>query len=507
MASTSIPEILRQCEEHGLAPRYIESPKIPLEISSGTYEIYVVSDFHAASGVQKDGSYIGNENFYADGSFHRFLHYATEQARPRRILLVINGDFIDFLRIAEIPESAADFVHWQKMLAMIGIEKSVVELEASITRKERVYGLKTHDYKSVWKLIRAVTGHPTVFDALAEFLQQGNQLIVVKGNHDLEWYWLAVRNALRFVLGERIASRYPVPLEKALRKIVLPRVTFMDDAFIIDKELYIEHGHRYDKFTNVVGRPLWGKMKEELNIPFGSFFNRYLINKVELVYPFMDNVRPRGNILHMLMRDRFFLGIKVLFLYVPFMLKMIPKRYFHYMFKPLFGYAFALGLPLLIVLFLWGKKIWGLVSPEISAPSPADFAGFLEGYFSGFLRDGTLLFLSYLLARFVSYLQLDEPSSLLEPAKELLKKYPVCRYFTMGHTHNPEQCEENGRWYVNTSTWVPVIESSSAEIREDHTYALVRFSRGKGGRLKGRPLQRWNDDAGRIEPMIIVLRK
>src|SRR2546427_1927017 len=44
----------------------------------------------------------------------------------------------------------------------------------------------------------------------------------------------------------------------------------------------------------------------ELNLPFGSFFNRYLLNRIELVFPYLDNVRPRQNLLPMLFEKDFF---------------------------------------------------------------------------------------------------------------------------------------------------------------------------------------------------------
>jgi UDP-2,3-diacylglucosamine pyrophosphatase LpxH len=47
-------------------------------------------------------------------------------------------------------------------------------------------GLETDDYKSIYKLIQIRKGHTTFFNALAEWLHDGNKLLIVKGNHDLE---------------------------------------------------------------------------------------------------------------------------------------------------------------------------------------------------------------------------------------------------------------------------------------------------------------------------------
>jgi hypothetical protein len=81
----------------------------------------------------------------------------------------------------------------------------------------------------------------------------------------------------------------------------------------------------------------------------------------------------------------------------------------------------------------------------------------------------------------------------------------------MGHTHNPGEYflpESTTRFY-NTGTWIPVIETSSAEVREDRMYTFLHLQR-EGDRLQtaeGGLLQRWNDDAGRAEPQLLIERK
>ena len=501
-----IAGLLLRCEDEGVAPRYRSGESDPVRLETGGADIFVVSDLHAAGGRNNSGVFGGTENFYADVAFRRFLDHAHHSLDGKSGVVVINGDFVDFLRIVSVPEPGEIGI-WRQMLREVGIHKEKEALASSISPDEREkYGLKTHDFKSVWKLHTCLEGHADLFDGLAEWLKRGHNIVLVKGNHDLEWYWPAVRNTLRLSLAKRISLRTRKPLMKILTKVVLPRLTFIDDALILDQDLYIEHGHRYDKFSHVRGGPLWGDRREELNIPFGSFINRYLLNTLELVYPYLDNVRPAQNILHLLMRERFFLGLKILFCYVPFTVHMIPKRYAHYMFKPLVSYLLVLGLPLLVVLLLFWQRIGPLFGAGSAAVTPT-VSDIVVQYFLGMLKDGALLFLSYVGARFVSWVQLEEPASLFSGAKELFLMYPGCRYFTMGHTHNPEQLIVDGQWYVNTSTWIPIVESSSAALREDRTYAVLRFARDHGGKITIHPLQRWNDDACRWEELVVVENK
>jgi hypothetical protein len=295
-------------------------------------------------------------------------------------------------------------------------------------------------------------------------------------------------------------------LKEVLVTTVFPRLTFADAAVIIDHELYVEHGHSYDRFSKVIVGPLWGEKNDELNIPFGSFVNRYLLNSLELVYPFLDNVRPQENILHLLMRERFFLGLKVLVRYVPFTISMIPKRYAHFILKPLMTYACAVGIPIALVIALWWNRLSPLIQSVAShgVQPPGDLLG---GLLVNGIRDILLLFFSYIGARFVSWVKLEEPGSLLDEARKIFRTYPSCRFVTMGHTHNPEQYESDGHRYVNTSTWIPIVEASSGELRMDRTYAVLTLFRDSHRRLICRPLQRWNDDAGRLEELPIVARK
>jgi UDP-2,3-diacylglucosamine pyrophosphatase LpxH len=478
--------------------------EVPVKhLSSDGLEVVIVSDLHMSEGLTAGMTYEGTENFFADQSFQRLLHHLTGVRHPSQIL-VVNGDVIDFLRVVAIPKRDSEFIEWEQMLQAVGLQGWKREkLKESITPKEKEFGLKTHDFKSLWKLDRVIRGHRPVFDALAEWIYNGNPIVILKGNHDLEWYWRAVRDYLRLTLCHLMAGRHPeVSLADALTRVI-SRFTVADDTLLIDNEIYVEHGHRYDKFSTLVGDPLWNR--DELNIPFGSFFNRYLINRIELIYPFVDNVRPRQNILHILIRERFFLGLKILFRYVPLTFRMVRKGYLKYMVKPLLGYALAIGVPVIVVLVAWGNTVSSWFTDQPGQHMGGILGTALDAVL-GLLRDGFMLFFSYLLSRLVAYAQLAEPA-LVEPARKILAENPGYTLVTMGHTHTPESHEEHGRWYVNTGTWIPVVESSSAALREDKTYTLLRLTRDGTGKFIIHPLERWNDDAGRVEPLIIVERK
>jgi UDP-2,3-diacylglucosamine pyrophosphatase LpxH len=524
---TDIAKLLLDCEETGPAPKYVDASKspAPIAVASDSAAVFVISDLHLAAGRGPDGTYPGTENFFADASLKRFLEHAHESSQPGKALLIINGDFIDFLRITEGPCSDLDYQEWQATLAEIGRQWTIDELRKSVSPREirchtepqskiarKVlktfgispdgFGLKTNAFKSVWKLAAVVGGHPEFFDALAEWLRKGHKLIVVKGNHDLEWYWLDVRNYLRLALAEKLNLQTGQAIQQELVHTVLPNVTFIDDGLLIDGHFYVEHGHRFDKYTNVQGGPVWGD-GQELNIPFGSFMNRYLINFIELDYPYLDNVRPTSSILPLLVRERFPLALKLLFVHLPFMLRVIRKNYWDYMFRRVLVTLGAVLIPVVAVgAFEWPavKELIGHLTGGSTSSNPIRTA--LLSFGSSL---GGLVF-SYFLSRVVAYFQLEEPDSLSKNAREEFVKNPDYRIITFGHTHNPDQTLTNGRWFFNTGTWIPIVEMSSADIREDRTYTVLRLDQGPSGLVPG-GLYRWDDEAERLEDAVLVRRK
>jgi len=461
--------------------------------NSNGRKVYVLSDLHLAAGLNTSGNYEGTENFYADQSFDRFLNHLQETVSGKGGILVINGDFIDYLRIRNIPSTEDELRCWQEILENIGIQKTVDELEASIVKKEREYGLKTDDYKSVWKLYVCMQGHKILFQRLAKWVGQGNDLIIVKGNHDLEWYWPAIHKHLRTALA-KMAAEDRVDDPRNIQHLFDRHIHFVDHAVLVDNKIHIEHGHIYERTTAVSGDVTFNNGRE-LNLPFGSFFNRYLINRLELAYPYLDNVRPTQNILPVLIRERFPLAIKVLFKYVPFTLLIIPKKLYWQTFKYLVNILFIIVLPIVITVY----AIWQTVKGDSAGEAPTGIAA----QALNILKNFGFLFLSYIFGRILAMAGLKAPPTLSVHAKEIMEKNPAVETVIFGHTHDPEQKHLGGdKWYFNTGTWIPIFETSSADVRLDKTYTFVAVDCNEKPSCKER-LQRWNDDAERIDTMVL----
>jgi UDP-2,3-diacylglucosamine pyrophosphatase LpxH len=468
-----------------------------VEISSYGRELFVLSDLHLAAGFNHNSNYDGTENFFADAAFSRFIGHLNTTSAGRTSILIINGDFVDFLRIRNIPGTIDDFTIWQSELKAVGINKTTEELNRCVTKKEVDFGLKTDDYKSIWKLWVCANGHPKVFESLAAWILNGNDLIIVKGNHDLEWYWKAVRDYLRLILAKDLAALKKSSITETL-STVISQVTFVDDRLLIDGKIYIEHGHRYENFTAVDGHAVL-ENGTELNLPFGSFFNRYLINRIELAYPHIDDVRPRQKILPLLLQERFPLAVKLLFYYIPFAFRVIPKKKYAYALRYLFQFLLIIGLPILIT----GAAIYN----GLPAHAAHSATGLLQSGFTS-LKNLAFLSLSYFVGRILSMLRLTAPNSLYINASAVFEKFADVQFVTFGHTHNPEQInyKDEGKRYYNTGTWMPVFETDAGEVRGDKVYTFLHLSYPQQSKVSP-ILMRWNDDALRIEPLLLIDRK
>lgn len=467
-----------------------------INIDLNNSELFIISDLHMAAGLNVNGNFDGTENFFADDSFERFLeHLQTRVSAKDPATLVINGDFVDFLRIRNIPLSTEDFTRWKAVLDDLGMGISLESLRASVSPKEIQYGLKTNDYKSVWKLDVCSRGHEPVFKGLAKWLINGNRLIIVKGNHDLEWYWEPVRNYLRLILAHHLSLINSFAKENNLAGIVLPNVTFIDDKVIVGNKIYIEHGHRYEHFTTVDGPPVLKASPKELNLPFGSFFNRYLVNRLELAFPNIDDIRPRPNILPLLFRERFPLALKMLFRYVPFMLLIIPKQQYRFALRYLFQFLLFVIVPLGITAIAFYINYPGLVRDIESVGTPNHTWGELLSPLKNLLP----LTLTYFSGKLFAALQLSAPPSFYPNALAVFNVYPELEWVTFGHTHDPEQKVLPGKTYYNTGTWIPVYEIDAADVRLDKTYTFLHFFKGETRKIQCPGLQRWNDDASRVD--------
>ncbi|MDQ6610756.1 MAG: hypothetical protein M3Y85_13135, partial [Bacteroidota bacterium] len=211
-------------------------------------------------------------------------------------------------------------------------------------------------------------------------------------------------------------------------------------------------------------------------------------------------VRPSQNILPVLLRERFPLGVKVIFSYLLFTVRIIPKKLYWYVFKYLLNFIFIIVLPIAITAF----AIYQTVHHTSTAAAKQNTIWTIV---LPIAKNLGFLFLSYIFGRILSMTSVKSPPTLSVYAAEIIAKNPAVEAVLFGHTHDPEQkILGDGKWYFNTGTWIPIFETSSADVREDKTYTFIAIDCKETPPCSER-LRRWNDDAARVDQMNLNERK
>jgi UDP-2,3-diacylglucosamine pyrophosphatase LpxH len=89
--------------------------------------------------------------------------------------------------------------------------------------------------------------HQRVFRALLRFVEAGNSLVIVRGNHDIELHWEAAQVALVCAIVEHASEER--------RGEIASRIRVCPWFFCVDGLLYVEHGHEFDAMCSY-GDPL-----------------------------------------------------------------------------------------------------------------------------------------------------------------------------------------------------------------------------------------------------------
>ncbi len=457
-------------------------------------EIFVVSDFHLCRGRNPEtGRFSRTENFLADEAFSRFLDYASPG--PGK-LLFINGDAFDFVRICHYPRSDQEFEEWSEFLGRLGVVRTPAELRRAIVKVERRFGLETDDYKSAWKLLQIANGHREFFQALAKWINGGGTLLLSKGNHDLELYWPLVRKALEELLIRAGADAH-----------ALSSQMFYCDDWVRIANVYFEHGHKYDPQQRVDDSdksPVLRDKPSQLKLPLGIFVNRYLINQLEKLEPFLGAVRPTERILWMLLRTHPLSAIAMLFRSLRFIRRAFQTSHV----RDFFWYAVYIGsvaVPLLTVLAIAGIFAFGRLRDFFVARHPMSsmvlgVLGILAPYLAAAFRE-FVRWLGRKTRRRSAQAGEDEMSQGVYASMEKLKFPAFSRmYAVMGHTHDQDvqRLPDLGgatTLYLNTGTWIPIWPDDRPDLAGQVLFPFVHF-RLETSQEYRHEYAEWRDDRG-----------
>ena len=157
------------------------------------------------------------EHAEIDARIESMIAYHLQRAAGR-IRFVIAGDFVDFIGMSlPLPPST---------------------LRSGATDEERAHGLGSAGDHAAHKVQAMAARHERVLRALSTALLAGHVLVLVPGNHDMEWHWPAARRAFR----EELRKAAPELTRERLNR----QVEFHPWFYHVPGLLYVEHGHEFD---------------------------------------------------------------------------------------------------------------------------------------------------------------------------------------------------------------------------------------------------------------------
>jgi len=110
-----------------------------------------------------------------------------------------------------------------------------------------MHGLGSAKDHVVRKLAAIAERHVSVFRALMRFVADGHEIVLVRGNHDIELHWRAAQRAFASAIVQHAAPAQ----QDGLRQ----RIHVQPWFFCVEGVLYVEHGHEFDPMCSY-GNPL-----------------------------------------------------------------------------------------------------------------------------------------------------------------------------------------------------------------------------------------------------------
>jgi len=217
----------------------------------------IVSDFHLVDieDNNDDWKKYKSSKYLIDNDFNLLVDYFINQGKGSKLTLILNGDIFDFDLVTIIPDNPP----WK------------------VTRREKKYGLYSTEEKSVWKLEQILKDHAVFLKTLAEFLDKGNKIIYLLGNHDREFHFKKVQK----LLSDQIKKLQKNPQTNKNFK-------FEEWFYYEPGKLYVEHGQQYDYYSTfkyLLCPTVKCKEGEVIAIPMGNLSNRFLMTNMGFFNP------------------------------------------------------------------------------------------------------------------------------------------------------------------------------------------------------------------------------
>jgi UDP-2,3-diacylglucosamine pyrophosphatase LpxH len=229
------------------------------KVMSNKFKI-IMSDLHLGAGYEAHGNRL--EDFRSDLEFAGFLaEICAESERSHaEVELILNGDIFEMLQVPHVDCFDPQEVYSTDQY------RSFAEIDSAL------------------KIDIIIAGHRPFFDALSRFIRVDpprRSVTFIKGNHDLDLHWPAVRQRIR---------RSVVRTGDSSNQLL----TF-EEWRICREGIYVEHGNQYEGLisrVNDMEQPISENDPTQIEVPLGSWFMTDVFNRVERDRYWIDGVKP-----------------------------------------------------------------------------------------------------------------------------------------------------------------------------------------------------------------------
>ncbi|MBI2891351.1 MAG: hypothetical protein HYY13_11275, partial [Nitrospirae bacterium] len=389
------------------------------------------------------------------------------------------------------------------------------------------------------KAAAITSGHPVFFQALAELLEAEHTVVILPGNHDHETQLAPVRQRLRGAVATRLSTA-------ADRPEVLDRLIFRSWFYYAPGLLWVEHGHQYDAYNSFRSllKPVLPPTpctchEDEVDFPFGSYFQRYLYNRFGAVTFVVPGLRSSAQYFLWLLVNRPSVIFKAAFWHAPLFVKMarrclrghedwesgIEQRHraeleglakesgLSERLKEIDGLKIVAGrAQLMVERLLKRSATWALSGVALISAllwvwwfgtrwiDRAEIPLWLQPFLFVLL---TLTLFASIVGLIVYWafraMKKRRPTPYRQAAARIAA-LTGARYVVFGHSHMEDIWPVPGTlsWYFNTGTWITTFMAFRLEPRERIQFTYLEILNGKGR------LMVWSPDVERPKPAVLL---
>ncbi|HEY2744101.1 MAG TPA: hypothetical protein VGL86_05750, partial [Polyangia bacterium] len=462
----------------------------------------VISDLHLGEDLRPGGANVSYLRHLAtlERELEKFLvHYTAHRLDGRPWRLVVNGDMVDFMSVMILPETQ----------------------QADDDDEDRLYGLGFGERQSQKKMERVIARHQGVFKRLGEFVAAGNELVIVVGNHDVEFHYPSVQRTLVEWLSGLVIG---LGADEPARAEFAARVSFCPWFYYQAEVIYIEHGHQYDEYCSfdyllhpVAGSPRQPKKERALNkksriaLSVAHAGMRYFANQIPDYDPHTAETWGFGDYMKWAWTQGLRGAVRLMYTYGLLVWRLVELWYslrgvdverrnlHHERLKQLSEHWKIAEEKLLALDSLRRepvtRRFWKLLAAlfidrVLLGVAALVTAGLLVGHLHGLWKAAGALATVVAFAcvnQALNHVRLESSAVKLRAATSLIQGLICAPLIVFGHSHTPERVAlANGATYFNTGTW------ASENGKQAFTHLLVVSDENGAPKAE---LKQWRDGA------------